>query len=146
MKDLNRCATCGKVLVTKETVHTVDGKMYCCRSCAIMDIVYTLMTEPRAVVQFDRAYAQTFNSAYEQAKEHYDECAEEVATEDILKEDLCEVNVSVHFFRTIKMPRYWTKQDLLDKVRELFEDGEIIVGPEEFDHMRFDCELVEDNS
>lgn len=146
MKDLNRCATCGKLLVTNETVHVVDGKMYCCRSCAIMDIVYTLMTEPRAVVQFDRAYAQTFNSAYEQAKEHYDECAEEVATEDILKEDLCEVNVSVHFFRTIKMPRYWTKQDLLDKVYELFEDGKIVVGPEEFDHMRFDCELVEDNS
>lgn len=146
MKDLNRCATCGKPLVTNETAHVVDGKMYCCRSCAIMDIVYTLMTEPRAVVQFDRAYAQTFNSAYEQAKEHYDECAEEVATEDILKEDLCEVNVSVHFFRTIKMPRYWTKQDLLDKVYELFEDGKIVVGPKEFDHMRFDCELVEDNS
>ena len=98
------------------------------------------------VAQFSRAYEQAFNRAYEQAKEYYDECAEELATEDILKEDLCEVNVSVHFFRTIKMPRYGTKQDLLDKVYELFEDGKIIVGPEEFDHMRFDCELVEDNS
>ena len=138
MKDLNRCATCGKVLVTKETVHAVDGKMYCCRSCAITDIARSMMPESSAVKQFNRAY--------EQAKEHYDECAEELATEDILKEDLCEVNVSVHFFRTIKMPRYGTKQDLLDKVYELFEDGEIVVGPEEFDHMRFDCELVEDNS
>ena len=29
---------------------------------------------------------------------------------------------------------------------EIQEDGKIVVGPEEFDHMRFDCELVEDNS
>lgn len=138
MKELNRCAACGKWLVTNETVHAVDGKLYCCRPCAITDIVGTIMAEPRVVAQF--------NKAYEQAKEHYDECAEELATEDILSEDFYEVNVSVHFFRTIKMPKYWTEQDLLDKVYKLFEDGKITVGPEEFDHMRFDCELVEDNS
>ena len=146
MKELNRCAACGKWLVTNETVHAVDGKLYCCRPCAITDIVGTLMAEPRAAAQFGRAYEQAFNSAYEQAKEHYDECAEELATEDILNEDFYEVNVSVHFFRTIKMPKYWTEQDLPDKVHELLKDGKITVGPEEFDHMRFDCELVEDNS
>ena len=138
MKELNRCAACGKWLVTNETVHAVDGKLYCCRPCAIPSIVGALMAEPRAVAQFNRAY--------EQAKEHYDECAEELATEDILSEDFYEVNVSAHFFRTVKIPRYWTERDLLDKVRKLLEDGKITVGPEEFDHMRFDCELVEGNS
>lgn len=138
MKDLNRCARCGGILVTNETVHVVDGKLYCCRPCAIIGTAEALFHDDEAVIKYSQAY--------EQAKAYYDDCAEEVATESILSEDLCEVNVSVHFFRTIKMPRYWSKQDLLSKVEQLFADGKIIVGPEEFDEMRFECALVGDNS
>lgn len=133
MKELNKCPRCGSVLISHETVHALNGELYCSRNCAIRDTAEILMKNSEGL---------THNMAVEAAKGIYEDEAEVVATHDTLAEDFQEVRVSVTFTKIIKLPKDLSE----DKAKEVAEHlwNESLVTPDYDDHdeMRFDCELV----
>ena len=68
------CGHCHKPLKDFKEVHAVKGILYCSRACAIDDITNDIIM-----------------NAKEAAIEEYASCAEVVATEEILADEMCEL-------------------------------------------------------
>lgn len=135
MQEMNRCPRCKKLLVTHETVHALDGKLYCSRLCTVLELADKFL--------HDDQMAMRYNDAVEVAKEYYDERAEVVRTDDVLAEDLQEVQIAVTFFKTVKVPKCLTREKALEVVEKMWNDGTITAEPDDCDDVQFECELVE---
>ena len=133
MKELNKCPRCGSVLISHETVHALNGELYCSRNCAIRDTAEILMKNSEGI---------THNTAIEAAKGIYDDEAEVVATEDTLAEDFQEVRVSVTFTKIVKLPRDLSEDKAKEVAEHLWNESLVTPDYEDHDEMRFDCELV----
>ena len=135
MQEMNKCPRCGSILVAHETAQAVDGKIYCGRHCALMDLADRFLQ--------DNSTAKRYQDAMDIAKEYFDECAETVLTEDVLAEDLQEVQIAVTFFKTVKVPKCLTRDKALEVVEKMWNDGIITAEPGDCDDVQFECELVE---
>lgn len=125
MQDLNKCPSCGSVLVAHELVHSVDGKLWCSRAC------------------FVRHKAEELKlNAYEMAQEQYACEAEVVRAEDVLGEDLQEVQIAVTYYKTIKLPRTLSEDKMKEVAEKLWNDGTVCAEPDDCDDFRFECALV----
>lgn len=133
MQELNKCPQCGHVLISHETVHALNGKLYCSRNCTIRHIAEALM-------EIDDNL--THNQAIEEAKAIYDNEAEVVSTEDTLAEDFQEVRVSVTFTKVVKLPKNLSKEKALEIAEHLWNESLVTPDYEDHDEMHFDCELV----
>ena len=136
---MNKCPRCGSILVAHETAQAVDGKIYCSRYCALLDLADRFLQ--------DENTAKRYQDAMEVAKSYFDECAETVSTEDVLAEDLQEVQIAVTYFKTVKVPKCLTRDKAMEVVEKMWNDGIITAEPGDCDDVRFECELVNrDNS
>lgn len=133
MEELNKCPQCGHVLISHETAHALNGKLYCSRNCTIRHIAEALM-------EIDGNLSH--NQATEEAKAIYDSEAEVVATEDTLAEDFQEVRVSVTFTKIVKLPKNLTEEKAKEVAEHLWNESLVTPDYEDHDEMRFDCELV----
>lgn len=130
MKELTRCPRCNRVLVSHEEVHAVKGQLYCSETCAILDITDD--------------YIQ---NAKEMAKEDYASMAEIVRVEDVLKEDLQTVEVTVMCKKRISLPASLSKEEAIIEARQLYDDGLVVVETDDCDEFTVVCTLVDrDNS
>ena len=68
------CGNCHKPLKDFDEVHAVDGILYCSKECAIEDLTNNIIMNAKSA-----------------AIEIYDCDAEVVATEDIMKDEMCEL-------------------------------------------------------
>ncbi len=134
MPELNKCPRCGHVLISHETVHALNGELYCSRNCAIRDTADVIMKANGNL---------THNQAIEAAKVVYDEGAEIVATEDTLAEDFQEVRVSVTFTKIIKLPKNLSKEKAMKVAEHLWNESMVTPDYDDHDEMHFECELVE---
>lgn len=131
---MNKCPRCGSILVAHETAQAVGGKIYCSRDCAVRDIADTLLHYTMA--------GKSHNEATEVAKEYFDECAETVLTEDVLAEDLQEVQIAVTYYKTIKLPKCMSEAKAKEVAEKLWNDGLVLVEPDDCDDVSIECELV----
>lgn len=139
MQEMNRCPRCKSLLVAHETAQAVDGKIYCSRHCAVMDLADRFLQ--------DEATVKRYHEAVEIAKEYYEDCAETISTEEVLAEDLQEVQIAVTFYKTVKVPKCLTREKALEVVEKMWNDGTITAEPGDCDDVQFECELVNrDNS
>lgn len=85
---MNKCKNCGVTLAGNyETVHTMDGELYCTKACAI------------------KAEMVAAGTDYKTAERAYYHAAEEVYTEEILAEDFNEVFAVFIATKRIKVPK-----------------------------------------
>lgn len=133
MPELNKCPRCGRVLISHETVHALNGKLYCSRDCTIRHVAEALM-------EIDVNLAH--NQAIEEAKGIYDSEAEVVSTEDTLAEDFQEVRVSVTFTKIVKLPKNLSREKAMEVAEHLWNESLITPDYDDHDEMHFDCELV----
>lgn len=139
MQEMNKCPRCKKLLVAHETVHAIDGRLYCSRTCILRDLVDTYAPDDFTVKQL--------NKAWERAIEYYDANAEVLATEEVLSEDLQEVQIAVTYFKTVKVPKCLSKQKAEEVVEKMWIDGTVVADSDDYDDVRFECMLVNrDNS
>lgn len=131
---MNKCPRCGSILVAHETAQAVGGKLYCSRHCAVLDLTDRFLQDIMA--------SKRYQEAMEVAKEYFDECAETVRTEDVLAEDLQEVQIAVTYYRTIKLPKCMSEAKAKEVAEKLWNDGLVLVEPDECDDVQFECELV----
>lgn len=131
---MNKCPRCGSILVAHETAQAVNGKIYCSRHCAVLDIADSLHSGTMS--------ANSHNEAVEAAKEYFDECSETVLTEDVLAEDLQEVQIAVTYFKTIKLPKCMSEAKAKEVAEKLWNDDLVLAEPDECDDVRIECELV----
>ena len=130
MKELNKCARCGRVLVGQEEVHAIRGSLYCSKNCAVQDIMDDYLM-----------------NAKEMAIEEYDNEAEVVRTEDVLAEDLQTVEIVVTCKKRIKLPADLTKAEALAQAAQLYAEGLVAAEPGDCDDYTIEYTLVsEDNS
>lgn len=129
MQDLNKCPSCGSVLVAHELVHAVDGKLWCSRACFVRHKAEELML-----------------NAYEIAREHYVSEAEIVRAEDVLSEDLQEVQIAVTYYKTIKLPRTLSEDKMKEVAEKLWADGKVYAEPDDCDDFSFECALVKNEN
>lgn len=132
---MNKCPRCGSILVAHETAQAIDGKIYCSRYCTLLDLADRFLQ--------DDATAKRYQDAMEVAKDYFDECAETVSTEDVLAEDLQEVQIAVTYYKTIKLPKCMSKAKAKEVAEKLWNDGLVLVEPDDCDDVQFECELVE---
>ena len=71
---MTRCQCCNKPLKDFDMVHAVKGALYCSDTCAIEDITNDIIMNAKGA-----AHHEYFN------------CAEIVATRDILANEMCEL-------------------------------------------------------
>ena len=136
---MNKCPRCGSILVAHETAQAIDGKIYCSRYCALLDLADRFLQ--------DESTAKRYQDAMEVAKDYFDECAEIVSTEDVLAEDLQEVQIAVTYFKTVKVPKCLTREKAMEVVEHAWNEGLVVAEPGDCDDVRFECELVNrDNS
>ena len=129
MENLTVCPYCKTPLVHHEEVHAVNGKLYCCKECAVQDMTNDILI-----------------NAKEMALEDYASNAEIVSTHDVLGEDLQTVEIVVMCMKRIKLPRNLSEQEAIDEATRLYTDGLVAVEPDDCDEVVFRCELVKDNS
>lgn len=136
---MNKCPRCKSILVAHETVQAIDGKIYCSRHCALLDLADRFLQDDNT--------AKRYQDAIEVAKDYFDECAETVRAEDVLAEDLQEVQIAVTYYKTIKVPKCLSREKALEVTEKMWNDGTITAEPGDCDDVRFECELVKrDNS
>ncbi len=139
MQEMNKCPRCRSILVAHETAQVVDGKIYCSRHCAVLDLADRFLQ--------DDTTAKRYHEAVEIAKEYFEDCSETILTEELLAEDLQEVQIAVTYFKTAKVPKCLTKEKALEVVEKMWNDGTVTAEPDDCDEIRFECELVnKDNS
>lgn len=129
MSKLTRCPRCGTPLVSHEVVHAVRGVLYCSKKCAVEELTDEYQM-----------------NAKEMAIEAYDNEVEVVQSEDILKEDLQEVRLTLTCTTVIRLPRDMSEEDALVEASKLYKDGLVIVEPDDCDEVTFKCELVRDTN
>ena len=102
---MNKCTRCGRVLAMRKTLIAIDGALYCGRACARM----TLIDD-----EVDKSISEGLNRPYKESKAaadaRYEECAEEVAMEDVLGEDLQDVQITLTLYKTVKVPKCLPKE------------------------------------
>lgn len=135
---MNKCPACGTVLVSHETAHALNGKLFCSRSCAIKDAALNMPL-------YKEGHC-THNQATEWAKDAYDARAEVVRTEDVLSEDLQSVQIAVTCYKTIKLPKCYTESKALEVAEKLWNDGLVVAEIDDCDDISFTCALVKDNN
>lgn len=133
MQELNKCPRCGHVLISHETVHALNGELYCSRDCAIRDTADMLIKADSNMKH---------NAAIEAAKVIYSNEAEVVATEDVLSEDFQEVRISVTFTKIIKLPKDLSEEKAREVAEHLWNESLVAPDYDNHDEMRFECELV----
>lgn len=138
MQEMNRCPRCRQLLVAHETAQAVDGKLYCSRHCAVLDLADRFLQDGNT--------AKRYQDAMDIAKEYFDDCSETVSTEEVLAEDLQEVQIAVTFFKTMKVPKCLTRDKTLEVVEKMWNDGIITAEPGDCDDVQFECELVNRNN
>lgn len=126
MKELTRCPRCNKVLISHEEIHAVKGQLYCSETCAVLDITDDYI-----------------RNAKELAREDYASMAEVVRAEDVLKEDLQIVEITVTCTKRVHLPADLTKEAALIEARQLYDDGLVVVDIDDCDEVHVICKLVE---
>lgn len=135
MQEMNKCPRCGSILVAHETAQAIDGKIYCSRFCALLDLADRFIQ--------DKTTAGRYNDAMEVAKDYFDDHFETIRTEDVLAEDLQEVQIAVTYFKTVKIPKCIKRSKALEVVEHMWNNGTITAEPGDCDDVRFECELVD---
>ena len=125
MKELTKCPNCGRPLVSHEQVHAVSGGLYCSKSCAINYIMNDYLM-----------------NAKEMAIETYNAEAEIVSTEDILKEDLQEVAITVTCTKIVRLPVTLSEQEAIDTIMSMYHEGLLVVEADDCDTVDARCTLV----
>lgn len=133
---MNKCPVCGAILVSHESAHAFDGKLFCSRSCAIKHYVENCDAYINGFISHDKAT--------ECAKLAYDARAEVVSTEDVLAEDLQTVQIAVTCFKTIKLPKCLSEEKALAVAEKLWKDGIVVAEIDDCDEVVFECMLVKD--
>lgn len=129
MKELNKCAHCGSVLVSHELIHSVKGYLYCSKECAINDIMDDYLTNAR-----------------ELAINAYNDDAEIVRTEDVLAEDLQTVEIVVTCRKRIKVPATMTEAEAKTEAEYLYRCGYVVAEPDDCDDYNVEYTLVKDDN
>lgn len=136
---MNKCPRCKSILVAHEMVQAIEGKIYCSRHCALLDLADRFLQDSNT--------AKRYQDALEVAKDYFDECAETVRAEDVLAEDMQEVQIAVTYYKTIKVPKCLSREKALEVTEKMWNDGRVTAEPGDCDEVRFECELVKrDNS
>lgn len=126
MRELTRCPNCNRVLVGHEAVHAVRGQLYCSEACAIEDIMNDYIM-----------------NAKELAKEDYASMAEIVSVEDVLKEDMQTVEITVTCNKHIRLPADLTEEQACEEAKHLYNEGLVVVEPDDCDTYTVACTLVD---
>lgn len=136
---MNTCPRCGSVLITHEKLQAIDGKLYCSRGCTLRDLADRFLQ--------DENTAKRLNDAWNIAVDYFNDCSEEVSSEDVLDEDLQSVQIAVTYFKTVNVPKCITREKALEVVEKMWNDGKVNAEPDDCDEVSFACELVDkDNS
>ena len=136
---MNRCPRCGKPLVLNNTAEAIDGKLYCSRHCAVLDLADRFLQDPNT--------AARYQDAVEIAKEYFEDCSETVVVEDVVAEDFQEVQIAVTYYKTVRIPMCIDEGHALAIAEKMWNDGTITAEPGLCDDVSFECVLVKrDNS
>lgn len=125
MKELNKCARCGRLLISQEEVHAINGALYCSKNCAVQDIMDDYIANAKAL-----------------AIEAYDSEAEVVRTEDVLAEDLQTVEIVVTCKKHIKLPANLNEAEALAEAAKLYIDGLVSAEVDDCDDCTIEYTLV----
>ena len=126
---MNVCKHCAKPLVGTELLHVMDGYLYCSKACAIMDAMNNIV-----------------NGAMDAATQHYDDCAEVVNTADILKEDMCQYDVTVKYTKRITLHAGMDNASIVRELEKHLRNGELNIDEVSWDTISFDAKLVDDKN
>ena len=135
---MNRCPRCNKLLVAHENVHAIDGKLYDSRTCFLRDYVDANTPDNFTIKQV--------NKVWEDAIEYYSNNAEVLASEEVLSEDLQEVQIAVTYYKTIKLPKCFSENKVLEVAEHLWNVGKVDASPDDYDDVHFECALVRDKN
>ena len=133
MQELNKCPQCSRLLVSYEAVIAVNGQLFCSKHCAAI-----AMAED---VSKDYPHLSS-HEAYEVAKMKVEAEAEVVRTEDALGEDLQDVQIAVTYYKTVKLPRTLSEEEMIEAVTNMWQDGIVCAEPDDCDDVNFECALV----
>lgn len=131
---MNRCTRCGKLLVLKKTAEAIDGKLYCSRHCALLDVADKFLHDSKA--------AKRYSVAMEIAKDYFDDCSETISTEDVLAEDFQEVQIAVTYYNTVKVPKCLSHDKAIEVVEKMWVDGKVKAEPDDYEDLSIACVLV----
>jgi len=120
---MNKCRYCGEILAGNfETVHTMDGEIFCSKKCALM---HTIIAE---------------GTDTETAKKKYDMMAEEVLTEEVLAEDFTEIIAVAVVVSHRKVPN--SVGVACQQLKEYLEDYYVVTMTDEYGRLVDNAEIT----